>query len=106
MVNNGRRTPLLSAILGGHLNVCKLLIEDYKADVNLSNDYGMTPLHLASKLGDLEIFKFLCKCISDKNTDGKTPYEFEVSEHKWRTVSILNKWKFGHCRPFNLHFDF
>jgi ankyrin repeat protein len=101
MVNNGRRTPLLSAILGGRLNVCKLLIEEYKADVNLSNSYGMTPLHLASKLGDLEIFNFLCKYLSDKNTDGKTPYEFEVSEHKWRTVSILNKWKLGNCNVGN-----
>ena len=99
-------TLLLNAIQGGSLKVIELFVEEYKLDVNQSDDFGMTPLHLASKLGDLEIFKFLCKCVSDKNTDGNNSYEFEVSEHKWRTVSILNKWKLGHHRPFNLHLDF
>ena len=71
-----------SAIQGGNLNVCKLLIEEFKADVNLSGDYGMTPLHLAAKLGQLEIFKFLCKYVLDENTldkYGKTPSDYLVS---------------------------
>ena len=95
---NGLRTPLhkaawnghvdivglflASAIQGGNLNVCKLLIEELKVDVNLSGDYGMTPLHLASKLGQLEIFKFLCKYVRDENTldnYGKTPSDYLVS---------------------------
>ena len=46
----------------------------------------------------LRFFCFLCKYVSDKNTDGKTPYELAVSEQKWRTVSILNKWKLGNCK--------
>ena len=90
--NVGRKTPLLTAILGGHLNVCKLLIEEYKADVNLSDDYGLTPLHLACKLGWLEICKFLCKHVSEKNTldyNGKTPYDLAVSEAKWDIVAFL-----------------
>ena len=98
-------TLLLNAIRGGSLNVCELLIEKYKVDVDLSDDFGMTPLHLASKLGNLEIFNFLCKYVSDKNTDGKTPCEFEVSEHKWRTVSILNKWKLGHCKAPRTYYN-
>ena len=90
--NVGQKTPLLSAILGGHLNVCKLLIGKYKADVNLSDNYGMTPLHLACKLGWLEICKFLCKHASLKNTldyNGKTPYDLAVSEAKWDIVAFL-----------------
>ena len=94
---NGLRTPphkaawnghvdvvglfLASAIQGGNLNVCKLLIEEFKVDINLSGDYGMTPLHLASKLGQLEIFKFLCKYVFDVNTldnYGKTPSDYFV----------------------------
>ena len=71
------QTPLLSAIKGGYLSVCKLLIEEYNADVNLSDDDGITPLHLASNLGHLEICRFLCKYVLDKNAldkDGvKTP---------------------------------
>ena len=88
-------TPLLNAIQGGSLNVCELLIEEYKVDVDLSDDFGMTPLHLASKFGYLEICKLLCKYVLDKNTldnDGKTPHDLAISEHKWNTVSFLNKW--------------
>ena len=48
--------------------MCKVLIEEYKADVNLPDDDGITPIHLASKLGHLEICRFLCKYILDKNT--------------------------------------
>ena len=97
--NVGQKTPLLTAILGGHLNVCKLLIKEYKADVNLSDDYGMTPLHLACKLGWLEICKFLCKHASLKNTldhYGKTPYDLAVSEAKWDIVAFLK------CSLFSL----
>ena len=93
--NNEIRSPLLCAILGGHLNVCNLLIGEHNVDVNLPNDYGTTPLHLASELGHLEICKFLCKYVLDKNTydsDGKTPHDLAVSEHKWNIVSFLNKW--------------
>ena len=85
-------TPLLNAIQGGSLNVVELLIEEYKLDVNLSDDFGMTPLHLASKLGQLEICKFLCRYVLDKNTldnDGQTPYDLAVSENKWDTRFFL-----------------
>ena len=88
-------TPLLNAIQGGSLNVCELLVEGYKVDVIISDDFGMTPLHLASKLGHLEICKLLSKYVLDKNTldnDGKTPHDLAVSEHKRNTVSFLNKW--------------
>ena len=85
-------TPLLTAIKGGHLNVCKLLIEGYKVDVNVPNHSGMTPLHLASKMGQLEICKLLCKYVPNKNTldsDGKTPIDLAVSVRKWNIVSFL-----------------
>ena len=47
--------------------MCKVLIEEYKADVNLSDDDGITPLHLACTLGHLEICRFLCKYESEKD---------------------------------------
>ena len=71
------------------------MTEDYKANVNVLDNYGMTPLHCACKFGHLEICKFLCKYVLDKNThdsDGKTPHDLAVSEHKWNIVSFLNKW--------------
>ena len=70
----------------------ELLVEEYKLDVNRSDDFGMTPLHLASKLGQLEICKFLCRYVLDKNTlnnDGQTPYDLAVSENKWDTRFFL-----------------
>ena len=85
-------TPLLTAIKGGHLNVCKLLIEGYKVDVNVPDHSGMTPLHLASKMGQMEICKLLCKYVPNKNildSDGKTPIDMAVSVRKWNIVSFL-----------------
>ena len=70
----------------------ELLVEEYKLDVNYSDEIGMTPLHLASKLGKLEICKFLSKYVLDKNTldnDGQTPYDLAVSQNQWDTASFL-----------------
>jgi ankyrin repeat protein len=38
-------TPLLTAVFLGHVGVSKLLIEEGKANVNVANQDGMTPLH-------------------------------------------------------------
>ena len=87
--NMGQNTPLLSAIEGGNLNVCKLLIEGYNVNVNISDNYGMTPLHLASKLGRLDICRFLCKFVINSNPvdyNGKTPLDLAISEQKWEIV--------------------
>ena len=58
---NWQKTPLHAAVVGGSFNVCKLLIEDYKDNVNVLDNYDMTPLHWVCNLGLLEICKFLCK---------------------------------------------
>ena len=86
------KTPLLSAIQGGNFDVCKLLIEKYKVDVNISDGYGMTPLHLACKLGRRKTVKLLCEYVLDKNTFdnyGNTPIDLAVSEKWWNIVEIL-----------------
>ena len=89
-VNSERqKTVLNGAVFGGNLDMCKLLIEEYKADVNLSDINGITPLHIASYFGHLEICKFLCKHVMDKNTldnNGKTPLDLAFSERKWEIV--------------------
>ena len=53
----------------------------------------MTPLHLASKMGQLEICKFLCKYVREKNTkddDGRTPLDLAITEQKWEISSFLH----------------
>ena len=84
-----RKTVLNSSVFGGNLNMCKVLIEEFKADVNHSDYNGITPLHIASKFGHLEICKFLCKYVMDKNAldnNGKTPLDLAVSERNWEIV--------------------
>ena len=86
-VNSKRQETLLNrAVIGGQLDMCKLLIEEYKADVNLSDTNGRTPLHIASIFGHVEVCKFLCKHVMDKNTldyNGKTPLDLAFSERNW-----------------------
>ena len=75
---------LVSAIQGGDLNICKLLIEESKVYVNLSGNDGMTPLHIAGNLGQHGIFKFLCKYALDQKTlddCGKTPIDYLFSSN-------------------------
>jgi len=71
-------TPLHSAILRGHTEIAKLLIEK-GADVNAKDKGGDTPLHLAPYMGDTEIAKFLIDNGADvnaKNKDGNTPLQY------------------------------
>ena len=91
-VNSERqKTVLYGAVFGGNLDMCKLLIEEYKVDVNLSDINGVTPLHIASYFGHLEVCKFLCKHVMDKNTldnNGKTPLDLAFSERKWEITGF------------------
>ena len=86
-----KKIALNSAVFGGNLYMCKLLIEEYKADVNLTDINGITPLHIASNSGHLEICKFLCKHVKDKNAldnNGRTPLDLAVSKRKWEIVKF------------------
>ena len=42
---------MLAACLLGHLDVCRVLVTDGGADVNVTAGEGTTPLYAASELG-------------------------------------------------------
>ncbi|MEX1012417.1 MAG: ankyrin repeat domain-containing protein [Waddliaceae bacterium] len=56
--NNSGSTPLHLAVLGGHVNAVRLLI-NYKARVDLKNDNGLTPLDIALEKNHAEIADLL-----------------------------------------------
>ncbi|UJR10463.1 hypothetical protein I4U23_014667 [Adineta vaga] len=57
-VRRGLR-PLHYAVFENDLECVRLLIEDYHADVNVLDEAGYSPLHLASKYGFIDIIHIL-----------------------------------------------
>ena len=58
----------------GHLNLCKTLIEEHKFDVQESDSYGITALHLSCGSGSYELVRFF----ANKRTD----IELKVKEEQ------------------------
>jgi ankyrin repeat protein len=61
-INRGVRRglrPLHYAVFENDLECVRLLIEDYNADVNVLDEAGYSPLHLASKYGFIDIMHIL-----------------------------------------------
>jgi hypothetical protein len=55
-------TPLHSAACFGHSEVSRLLLQ-YQADINARNNDGQSPLHYASKEGQVNVARLLlCRC--------------------------------------------
>jgi ankyrin repeat protein len=72
--NNGN-TPLHLAVIGGHLEVARMLLE-CKADVNSRNEDGSTPLLIVSSKGNLDTLRLLLTYGADASVSdnkGRTP---------------------------------
>ena len=70
------------AAANGHLEVCKLLIDNVD-DKNPADDYGLTPWHKAAANGHLEVCKLLIDNVADKNPvdkAGETPIHLGVEK--------------------------
>ena len=58
----------------GHLNLCKVLIEKHKFDLNMADNYGWTALHRSSKNGSYELLTYFADRVTDihcKTNDGE-----------------------------------
>ena len=55
-------TPLIKAVQNANVDSIQALVEGKdgeKADINLADDHGWTPLHIAAQLGHLEVVRLL-----------------------------------------------
>ena len=47
------------ASLNGHLDLCKMFLDNHKFDIHISDNDGWTPLHCSAKNGSFELFSYL-----------------------------------------------
>jgi ankyrin repeat protein len=52
-------TALIGAVFGGHLDICKFLLEQCGADVTLQNNMGCSPIWIAAGYSKVEILQYL-----------------------------------------------
>jgi len=72
---NDGKTPLHMAARRGHLDFCRVMLENVQ-DKNPADNHGLTPLHVAAEFGRLEIYHLIMDNVQDKNparNNGKTP---------------------------------
>jgi ankyrin repeat protein len=85
-------TPLHRAAMHGHIEVVKLLLREYSAEVNIKNIDGYTPLHLAALIGHLEEVRILLEHSADstiKNADGDTPLHYTAGKGQVEIVELF-----------------
>ena len=70
----------------------RTLCEEYQADINTTDTYGITPLILSIKTGNKELFNYL---ISKPNIDinipdinGMTPLMYSINFHNTETIAL------------------
>ncbi|XP_057291553.1 POTE ankyrin domain family member F-like isoform X2 [Hydractinia symbiolongicarpus] len=69
-------TALHVAVLANKIQLVEILVEDGKADINVPDQLGFTPLHLSCGLGYIEVVKYLLLHHANPNTKdkkGRTP---------------------------------
>ena len=70
-------TPLHEAAQGGHIDICKLILDKITVK-NPSDENGYTPLHETAQGGHIDVCKLILDKITNKspiNEDGKTPLD-------------------------------
>jgi len=91
---NEKNGPLHHAAKNGHLEICKILLENDKHSIlNLINEDGLNALHFAAESGNLEICKlFLEKNNVDVNSAsfaGNTPLHFASNNNFLEICKLL-----------------
>lgn len=76
IVPTTKDTALLLATANGHVEIAKMLLLRAKADPQLANAYGNTPLHSAARIGNIELCRLLISAgavVDAINNKGSSP---------------------------------
>jgi len=92
--NTSYVTPLHGAVSGNHFQIASFLLHK-KAKVNVRQEHGRMPLHLASMLGNNNIVELLIEYgahINVKTEDGKTPMTIATEKGFTETAEIIQSY--------------
>lgn len=86
-------TALMATVMSGNLELIHLLI-DQKANLDATNNAGVTALMLAVQFKNLEIIKLLLQHNANKllkDDEGKTAFEYAVNTNNDTIIQLLKK---------------
>jgi len=89
--NSSSGTALAASVVKGNLALAKLLLEN-KADPNLADSGGMTPLLYAIQFKNVDLIKLLLSYKANKNQadlSGKMPFEYAVFTKNQEIINLL-----------------
>jgi len=89
--NSSSGTALAATVVKGNVVLAKLLLEN-KADPNLADAGGMTPLLYAIQFKNVELIKLLLSYKADKklaDNSGKMPFEYAVFTKNQEIINLL-----------------
>lgn len=89
--NSSSGTALAASVVKGNLILAKLLLEN-KANPNLADSGGMTPLLYAIQFKNIELIKLLLNYKADKklaDSTGKMPFEYAVFTKNQEIINLF-----------------
>ena len=82
-INNDGCTVLMYAVLGGHLDICKLILEIDKNNINIFDDTYCSALTLACRDNNIDIVELLLDNGSDNILNNINNVEYQENDDEW-----------------------
>ena len=91
--NSSNGTALAAAVIKGNLAITQALLQR-KADPNIADSLGVTPLVYAAQFQKTELVKLLLQYKANPlaaDKEGKTPYDYAVFTKNSEIINLLKK---------------